>query len=134
MIRLLLDTNLLIQEPDFSLLDAPADEIELYTSALCYAELLEGEFSTDPLVAASAIMQYAATQAALGEGLPFGSAELSAYRALCAAVVRSGRGITRARRMDTMIAATALSNGMTLATRNRNDFAAIQKIMPIVQL
>ncbi|MCL2803771.1 MAG: hypothetical protein FWD29_07460 [Micrococcales bacterium] len=134
MIRLLLDTNLLIEEPDFALLGPNAGQIELFTSTLCYAELMEGEFSSNPMVAAAAVIQLAAVQAALGQGLPFGAAELPAYRALCVAAQRGGRGLNRARRMDMMIAATALANGLTVATRNVDDFAAVAGVVPVVQL
>jgi len=134
MISLLLDTNLLVGKPDYSLLGVPSDEVEVFTSALCYAELAEGEFSTDPVDAADAIIQSANVHATFGYGLPFGEAELPAYRAICAATVAAGRSLTRARRMDMMIAATALTNGLTLATRNADDFAAVKDIVPVVAL
>jgi len=134
MISLLLDTNLLIEEPNFAAISDPDETVALYTSTLCYAELVEGEFSNDPSAAAAAVLQLAAAQAALGDGLPFGTPELTAYRAICAAVVGRGRGISRARRVDMMIAATALANGLTLATRNADDFAGLDAIVPIVAL
>jgi len=133
-VKLLFDTNLLISQPDFSLLDADPAQIQVRTSALCYAELQEGEFAHDPVTAAHAIMQMANAQAAIGEGIPFGSAEVRAYRAIYAAVLRDGRSLTRARRLDMMIAATALAHGMTLATRNVDDFAGVRAIVPVVQL
>jgi len=134
MISLLLDTNLLIGRPEFSLLNVPLEEIESYTSALCYAELMDGEFSKNPVTAADTILQLAETRELVGAGLPFGEAELPAYRAICAATVAAGRSLTRARRMDMMIAATALANGLTLATRNADDFAAVKDIVPVVAL
>lgn len=134
MTGLLLDTNLLIFRPDFARLGQPIEEIEVFTSTLCYAELLEGEFSDQPVAAAAAAFQVAAAQSALGEGLPFGTAELIAYRAICTAIAASGRQLTRARRMDMMIAATALANGLTLATRNVDDFKAAAMIVPVVAL
>ena len=134
MTGLLLDTNLLIEQPDFALLEEDASQVEVCTSALCYAELMEGEFSAEPAAAATAVMQLAAARTALGEGLPFGEAELSAYRAICAAILRGGRSLTRARRMDMMIAATALANDLTVATRNASDFAAVSNVVPVVKL
>jgi len=134
MISLLLDTNLLIEEPHFGLLAENQDDIEVQTSVLCYAELLEGEFSNDPVKAAQAIIQLASAHRLVGDGIPFGTAELQAYRAICAAVTRAGRTLTRARRVDMMIAATALANGLTLATRNVDDFAAVQAIVPVIEL
>ena len=134
MMALLLDTNLLIEHPDLSLLPAPVTDLEMVTSVLCYAELAEGEFSADPVTAADAILQLAVANEALGDGLPFGKAELTAYRAICAAVVRQGRTLTRARRVDMMIAATALANGLVLATRNVDDFDGIDAIVTVVAL
>jgi len=134
MIALLLDTNLLVDEPDMSLLGEPEDEITLCTAALSYAEFQDGEFSTDPVVAATFMLKQADVKQSLGDGIPFGEAELVAYRAICAAVVASGRQLNRARRMDLMIAATALANGMTLATRNIDDFAGLEQVVPVVQL
>lgn len=134
MLNLLCDTNLLIGKPDLSVLGVPLDGVTLRTSAICYAELLEGEFTADPIRAARAVLEVAGAQANFGEALPFGTAEVQAYRAVCAATVRCGRTITRRRRVDMMIAATALANGLTLATRNVEDFAAVEGIVPIVQL
>jgi len=134
MVKLLLDTNLLIAEPDFTLLDAAPADIQVRTSALCYAELQEGEFAQDPIVAAQAIMQLSNAEATLGDGIPFGADEVRAYRAICAAVRSEGRSLTRARRLDMMIAATALAHGLTLATRNAEDFAAVQGIVSVVRL
>jgi len=134
MIALLLDTNLLIETPDLTLLQEGVDQARFCTSALCYAELMEGEFSPNPNEAATAVMQLAGAKALFGEGLPFGTAELSAYRAICVAIQRSDRSLTRARRLDMMIAATALANGLTLATRNVDDFAAVREVVPVIRL
>ena len=131
MTRILLDTNLVIQQPVTAALD---DAVEFCTSVLCYAEAQEGEFSADPAVAAGSVLQLSAAREALGEGLPFGERELVAYRAICAAIIRSGRLVTRARRLDMIIAATALANGITLATRNADDFAAVKAIVPVIRL
>jgi len=134
MVTLLLDTNLLIVEPDFALLGVAPEEIQVRTSALCYAELQEGELAQDPIVAAQAIMQLSNAEAALGEGIPFGADEVRAYRAICAAVRGEGRSLTRARRLDMMIAATALAHGLTLATRNVDDFTAVRGVVPVIRL
>jgi len=134
MITILFDTNLLINEPDYSLLPVAQDQILACTSSLCYAEFQEGEFTTDPVAAASFMLQSEDTIRAFGEGIPFGRKELAAYRAVCAAVVATGRQLTRGRRIDLMIAATALANGMTLATRNTEDFAGLERVVPVIAL
>ena len=50
----------------------------------------------------------------------FGDAELFAYRTILQA-----RGFSRPRILDRLIAATALANGLALATRNPSDFRDI---------
>ena len=52
--------------------------------------------------------------------LPFGPAELVAYRGILKAC-----GHARAKLLDRLIAATALANGLALATRNPKDFKDI---------
>lgn len=131
----LLDTNLLIAEPNFALLPKPSSGGDrFFTSALCYAELLEGEYANDPDIVATAVIQYATAYQVLGEGIPFGQHEVNSYRALCAAITASGRRITRSRRIDIMIAATAHANNMTLATRNIRDFESLKSLVPIIEL
>ena len=134
MVDYLLDTNLLIEQPDLSKIPESSDDFRFFTSAICYAELLEGEFSTQPTTVANAVIQSAAAYQKLGDGLAFGQAEVNSYRALCAAITASGREITRARRVDMMIAATAHANKMTLATRNTDDFNAVPEIVNILEL
>jgi tRNA(fMet)-specific endonuclease VapC len=53
--------------------------------------------------------------------LPFGPAELLAYRGILKAC-----GHARAKVLDRLIAATALANGLALATRNPKDFKDIR--------
>ena len=135
MTTLLLDTNLLISTPDFG--KFPEDtrmELRLCTSTLCYAEFSEGRFTNDPIRSAETILRLALLREALGPGLPFGEAELGAYQEICATVVSRGRTVTRSRRIDLMIAATALANGVVLATRNISDFAAVAGDLQIIEL
>jgi toxin FitB len=130
----LLDTNLLIAQPDLARLPETDTAPRFFTSAICYAELLEGEYSERPTTVANAVIQSAAAYQKLGDGLPFGQNEVNSYRALCAAIAASGRSITKARRVDTMIAATAHANNMTLATRNIADFEPLKDVIKIIQL
>jgi len=134
MISILLDTNLLINQPDLSQIGEPLDDIDLRTSTLCIAEYQEGVYSDDPVTAATTVVKMVEIEQAFGEGIPFGRKELAAYRAVCAAVVATGRQLNRARRIDLMIAATALANGMTLATRNTEDFAGLERVVPVIAL
>lgn len=135
MTTFLLDTNLLIDTPDFS--KAPNEyqnDLRLCTSALCYAELSEGQFAHDLVRSAETILRLAELREALGRGLPFGETELAAYQTICATAVSRGRALTRNRRIDMMIAATALANNLVLATRNINDFAAVAGTVQVMEL
>ncbi|MDR0283786.1 MAG: VapC toxin family PIN domain ribonuclease [Propionibacteriaceae bacterium] len=131
--RILFDTNLLIAEPDWSRLP-PGDEPQFYASALAYAELQEGEFSPDPEVRLRAPLDYLRATALFGEGLPFDDLAAALYRVVCRAVAESGRQVGRARRIDLMIAATALANDCALATRNGADFAGLQSVLTVIEL
>jgi predicted nucleic acid-binding protein len=130
----LLDTNLLILGPNLSILPEPRSNNRFFTASICYAELIEGEFSDDPETVANSILQYISAFEDYGEGIPFGQDEVNSYRAMCAAVTASGRKLTRARRVDTMIAAIAHANKMTIATRNTDDFKPFEKLVPVIEL
>ncbi|MDR1432461.1 MAG: hypothetical protein LBI99_10125 [Propionibacteriaceae bacterium] len=132
MTRILLDTNLLICEPDFGLL--PGGTHELFTAALCYAELQEGEFSRNPAIRARAQIQYLRAVETYGEGLPFDHRAAALYRVVCRTSHDKGRQIGRSRRVDLMVAAVALAHDCALATRNLADFAWLDDILPVVAL
>lgn len=129
----LLDTNLLIDQPDLTKLE-PSGEYCLWTSIICYCELLEGEYSKDPNTVAKSVLQWTIARESLGAGIPFDEKEMVSYRALSAATAAAGRRLTRSRRIDLMIAATAHANEMVLATRNPGDFEAIKEPVEIIEL
>ncbi|MDR1152629.1 MAG: hypothetical protein LBK72_09185 [Bifidobacteriaceae bacterium] len=130
--RILLDTNLLVLTPRFDLL--PGGSHVLVTAALCYAELLEGEFSAHAAVRARAPVQHMRAVETFGEGLPFDHRAAVLYRAVCRASVDAGRSIGRARRIDLMVAAVALAHDCAVATRNRDDFAGLEGILQVMSL
>ncbi len=131
--KILLDTNLLIVEPRWDLLP-PDETYRFHCSALSLAELQEGEFSPNPLVRARAPLDYLRITERLGEGLPFDGLASHVYRVVCRTIVDRGRQITRTRRIDNMIAAVALVNDCTLATRNMADFAGLESILEVIEL
>ncbi len=92
-----------------------------YISILTAAEL-EGGVYRDP---SHANVRRAALDALDGklDVIAFDEAELVAYRAILAAV-----GFNRARVVDRLIAATALANGLALATRNPRDFRDVPSL------
>ena len=131
--RVLLDTNLLIQPPRVDLLTDPENTV-LLTSALCLAELQEGEFSPNSATRLQAPIDYANAKAALGDGLPFDDHAAMVYRAVCQATAVVGRELVRHRRIDLMIAATAIAQGCTLATRNTDDFRGLEPLLDVIEL
>jgi predicted nucleic acid-binding protein len=132
-VRVLLDTNLLIQRPRFEDLPEEFADARFVTAAICLAEVQEGEFSTDPAVRVRAPLDYVQAKAALGPGLPFDDQAAAVYRAICAAVDAQGRQVAR-RRVDLMIAATALAHDCALATRNPDDFTGLAPLLEIIVL
>ncbi len=130
---ILLDTNLLIQRPRFELLPS-AESYEFHCSAISYAELQEGEFSSDPRVRLQSPLDHIRASERFGEGLPFDDLAAHVYRVVCRAVLESGRGVGRSRRVDLMIAAIALANDCVLATRNTSDFQGLETILTVIEL
>ncbi len=66
--------------------------------------------------------------------LPFDAGAARAYARVYAAVVADGRKPRGARVVDLLIAATALSRGIPLYTRNAEDFTSLHSVMRIVSL
>jgi tRNA(fMet)-specific endonuclease VapC len=115
---LLLDTSVAIPLRDGDAdvrAHANALSIAPYLSILTVAELEGGVFAKPAFASA----RRAALDALLGrvDILPFDDPELAAYRAILEA-----RGFARSKVLDRLIAATALANGLALATRNPKDF------------
>ena len=89
-----------------------------YISALSAAEL-EGGVYRDPALAPARRAALDALDGKL-DMLFFGDAEMLAYRSILEAC-----GYARTKVVDRLIAATALANGLSLATRNADDFKDI---------
>jgi tRNA(fMet)-specific endonuclease VapC len=125
-----LDTSTVISLP--ALRDATRLPEQSLISAVTLAEL-----SVGPLVARSAT-ERAARQAILQqaeadfEALPFDGDAARAFARVAASLHRAGRKAS-ARSYDAMIAATALSEGLPLYTRNPQDFKGITglRVVPI---
>lgn len=131
--KVLLDTNLLITglRPEAV---ARYPNARFYTSAICYAELAEGEFSSDAKLAVQAGLQLYNVRSLYGRGLPFADRESQVYRTVCQAITSGGGTLSRVRRVDMMIAATAISREMALGTRNVKDFKALESVLEVVEL
>lgn len=131
--RIHLDTNLLIQQPRWELL--PPGEHRLFVSAIAFAEFSEGTTHPDERIAARARIELVQLRSTFGEGLPFTQREADIYRELCTTVAAAaGRIPGGRRRVDLMIAAIAVADRATLATRNTQDFAGLEPMLDIIAL
>ena len=130
--RIHLDTNLLIQTPQWTLL--PPGEHEFLVSAIAFAEFSEGATHPDPAIAAEAAIELIQYRSNYGDGLPFTQREADIYRELCGVVATSGRTPGGKRRVDLMIAAIAIGDGAALATRNTADFEGLEPLLTVVTL
>jgi predicted nucleic acid-binding protein len=68
------------------------------------------------------------------ESLPFDELAARAYGRVFAAVTAIGRKARGRRTADLFIAATALSNGLSLYTCNPDDFAGLEGLLEIVAI
>lgn len=120
----LLDTSVLV-DLSFSDLDWGSDAT-LAVSAVSLAELAAGPFAAvEPLERARRAQVLAEIKHLFPEPIPFGPREADAYGLVWAATAATGRK-PRARLADLLIAATAVSYGYTIATRNPADFAHLR--------
>lgn len=130
--RIHLDTNLLIQQPNWDRL--PEGRHQLFVSAIVFAEFSEGTTHPDPSIAARARLDLIQLRAAYGDGLPFRQREADVYRELCATVSAAGKTAGGRRRVDLMIAAVAVADKAALATRNPSDFTGLESVLEVMQL
>jgi predicted nucleic acid-binding protein len=131
-VRIHLDTNLLIQQPNWDAL--PPGSHELFVSAIVFAEFSEGAAHPDPGLATRAGLDLIRFRDVYGEGLSFGQREADIYRELCAAVSAAGKAAGGRRRVDLMIAAVAVADGAALATRNVSDFTGLESVLEVLHL
>jgi len=68
------------------------------------------------------------------EALPFDADAARAYGRVFAAITGAGRKARGKRAIDLLIAATALSVGLPLYTRNIDDFSGLEGVVDIVEV
>jgi predicted nucleic acid-binding protein len=127
--RGLLDTSVLI---DLDTIDARELPVEVAVSAVSMAELAAGPHATVDTDERSRRQDRLQRAEAAFDPLPFDSDSARAYGRVFASVVSSGRKARGARAVDLLIAATALSTGLPLYTRNGEDFRGLDGLMDIV--
>ncbi len=127
----LLDTSVVIDWDDPSVAAALPDESSVCTVTL--AELAAGpHLASTGAEAARRQIRLQQVEATF-EPLVFDAAAARSYGQMVAAVTDSGRSHRR-RIADLLIAATAHANGLALYTRNPDDFAGLEDLLPIIGL
>ena len=129
--RGLIDTSVVI---DLELIEPAMLPLELAVSAVTMAELAAGPHATaDPAERARRQDRLQRAEATF-EPLPMDAAVARAYGRVYAAVGASGRKARGRRAVDLFIAATAVSAGLPLYTRNPDDFAGLSDMLDIVSI
>lgn len=125
--RGLLDTSVLI---DLMRIEAGRLPDESAISAITLAELAAAPHATDEDAERARRQDRLQWAAAALEPLPFDADAARAYGRIAAAVHAAGR-TPRRRVADLLIAATALSQGLPLYTRNPADFVGLESLVVV---
>jgi predicted nucleic acid-binding protein len=127
--RGMVDTSVLIDPPPESALPEEAS-----VAAITLAELVAGvHASCDPNERARRQDRLQRVEATL-EARPFDADAARAYGRVFAAITAGGRKARGKRAIDLLIAATALSVGLPLYTRNIDDFSGLEGVIDIVEV
>lgn len=126
--RGLLDTSVVI---DLERVEAASLPAQVAVSAVTMAELAAGPHATaDPHERARRQDRLQRAEATFAP-LPFDASAARAFARIYAAVTAKGRKARGRRAMDLLIAATALSEGLPLYTRNPEDFQGLADLLDV---
>jgi hypothetical protein len=128
--RGVLDTSVVV---DHDLIDPARLPDESAISAVTLAELAAGPHATDDEEERARRQDRLQWAAATWDPLPFDVDAARAYGRVFAATRAAGRS-SRRRFADLLIAATAVAQGLSLYTRNPEDFAGLEGILTIVRV
>lgn len=126
--RGLLDTSVLV---DLQTLSEAALPVHGAVAAITLAELAAGVHTTkDPMERSVRLMRLQLLESSF-DSLPFDADTARIYGRLVALVIAAGQS-ARPRRLDLMIAATALAHDLPLYTRNAKDLSALRDAMRMI--
>jgi len=125
----MVDTSVLIDPPPESALPEQAS-----VSAFTLAELVAGVHAARDSSERAARQDRVQRVEATLEALPFDTDAARAYGRVFAAITAGGRKARDKRAIDLLIAATALSVGLPLYTRNIDDFSGLEGVVDIVEV
>jgi predicted nucleic acid-binding protein len=127
--RGIIDTSVVI---DFERIDPSELPVALAVSAVTLAELAAGPHATDDPAERARRQDRLQRAEATFDPLPVDGPVARAYGRIYAAVAAAGRKARGRRALDLLIAATALSAGLPLYTRDPADFAEIADLLEVV--
>jgi predicted nucleic acid-binding protein len=125
----MVDTSVLIDPPTESALPEEAS-----VSAITIAELVAGVHAAGDSNERAARQDRLQRVEATLEALAFDTDAARAYGRVFAAITAGGRKARGKRAIDLLIAATALSVGLPLYTRNIDDFSGLEGVVDIVEV
>jgi predicted nucleic acid-binding protein len=127
--RGLLDTSVIV---DLEQIEVAALPLTVAISAITMAELAAGPHATaDPDERARRQDRLQRAEASF-DPLPFDTEAARAYARVFASVTAAGRRARSARVVDLLIAATAVSAGLPIYTRNGRDFKALDGLVEVL--
>lgn len=129
--RGLLDTSVLI---DLDAVDPDLLPAESAVSALSMAELAAGPHASRDAVERARRQDRLQRAEVVFDPLPFDADAARAYGLVYAAVVAGGRKARGPRAVDLLIVATAVAHGMSLYTRNADDFRFLDGLVEVIAI
>lgn len=126
--RGLLDTSVVIDLESVAVHELPA---EVAISTVTMAELAAGPHATDDPAERARRQDRVQRTEATFDPIPFSADAARAYGRTTAAIAARGRKVRGARAVDLLIAATALAEGLTLYTRNPDDFRGLEGLIDV---